>query len=130
MNMLLYYSSWCITVIHLFAFWQLYPWKYNIPVYIYAIGLVAAIVNHGTTNHFVKYIDRVIVTLAFLMNLYISVFYIKNTTAGMAVFFFATLGALSYVFSKQYEEYQNALHLITHASVSLSNIILIAALRE
>jgi len=136
MNITLFYSSLYFTFIHYF-FLNFKPinniyYINNINYYI-TLGLISSILNHGLTNNFFVYFDRIIMIINFFVMNYsiIKTFYKLNHYKLLICYILLYLSTYLYYYSKNIIKYNkinkinNNYHLLSHLFISINNIIIL-----
>lgn len=119
MNLILLLSSIVMGIIHLM-------WLFIIPnitsiPYFYAssFGIITSILNHGLTSDFLKYLDRVSLSLLVAYSLNIHYKY-----SLLYPFLFTTTGAVCYIAAKQTGDYR--LHAMSHILATANNFLILS----
>lgn len=108
MNSCLLLSSIICGLIICLIIYKKYNIKFNNIYILYIIGIITSIFNHGTSNYYCKYIDRLIITIIIIYLYWLfNNFFIRGLLIS-AVFYYliSKLNYLSYI--------KNYLHIFSH----------------
>ena len=122
-NNILFYSSIISSFAHilLFAFVPNFPQQW-----LYYTCLTTSIWNHGCKNNWVKWIDRIVVFVGVLHNVYWLSMSFHHTLWSWFGLVFTMNSATFYMVSKGLDDPmdQTLFHLVSHGCATLSNICL------
>lgn len=136
MNKSLYYSSAIVGAIILFISLGFYNSQLSFLYSITYIGIMTSILNHCTTSYAIKYTDRFVLVLSFLVYIYYA-FFISSNVIKISIFVLLGISVLCYLLCKliislsytdlfelPVNQISNTLHMTSHFLV-LSIFILI-----
>jgi len=118
-NIILFKSSLVLSLIHYIVYLYYKP-NNIILLYIFIIGLGASILNHLMTNELIKFIDRIVMLLAAIIE---SIIIIKLDLTNQLICFSFLKGAIIlYIFAKLYKK--TIIHALAHILLTMNHIIL------
>lgn len=131
-NLILYKSSCISGFVHLLFFILYIPTNLFL-ISIMVIGLCTSIFNHKYTNKLLQYLDRFVMIIGFLCNLYFIYNMCNLSHIGLKLFLVNLLlcsvclyfNAKNYI-KNNYTNYSNILHILAHILLTFIHIILIS----
>lgn len=123
MNIILFYSS--IAMLLSFIIISIYFYKNNKLYYIICIiaiiASILAILNHGYTSYFFKYLDRSFIIFTIVFHLFISYQFLKNKN-----YKYLILPIIFYIIAKCQNDKitKTYFHLLAHITIIFYHIIL------
>ncbi len=127
-NSVLFVSSLFLTFVHYWALMEVYPKVSPFYSFIILRGCLTSIYNHGYTDSFLKFYDRMVMHESAIVDIY---FMIKTNSlafAGpnilLAIWFYSISKFTSNIF------YRNLIHLLAHFSVTTAHIKIIIEIAE
>jgi hypothetical protein len=119
MNPLLFASSSIVGIILICISFYFYS-EDLLPLYIITyIGILTSIVNHGISNKYAKYADRIIMAISGILYIYYSI-QIKDDVSRITSIAIVIIMSILYFFSKYIKHYakntilSSKIHMITH----------------
>jgi hypothetical protein len=122
MNEYLFYSSLIVGVLIIGISIELYNPKLLYIYIITYIGIITSIFNHGTSNTYIKGIDRIIMGISIIVYIYYCI-QIHNSilkiTTLLMIFLMIFMYFLSKIIRSEYADFSTILHITTHIFVGI-----------
>ena len=139
-NPILFTSSIFMSIIHYIGLHKYNP-KNDLLIYCILFGLITSILNHGLTHYIFKYLDRGMMILGFLINMYFTTkIYLKKTNKYDKydkyhkyyvenIYFLILFAVIMFFITKVLLKSGKVLinyipHLIAHVIITIANILL------
>ena len=133
-NAILFGSSIIMTFFNYIGLYKYNP-KNDLLIYCILFGLITSILNHGLTHYIFKYLDRGMMILGFLINMYFTTkiylkkrnnydkYYVEN------IYFLIVFAVIMFFITKVLLKSGKVLinyipHLIAHVIITIANILL------
>lgn len=121
-NRILYISSCIMFIFHLIIIYIFNP--SIILQLLYIIGCITSILNHGSTNIYAKYTDRIVMVIGCLIDIY---FNLKlPSKKKYIVFIYIAMSVLFYFSAKYFEIVE--FHYSAHIFISIAHLIMLSNL--
>ena len=136
-NPLLFSSSICMTIFHYIGLHKYNP-KNDLLIYFILFGLITSILNHGLSHSIFKYLDRSMMVLAFLINIYFTTkvylktkdkYYVEN------IYFLIVLAVILFFITKLIlksgkKPLNYTPHVLAHIIITIANVLLFKELNK
>ena len=131
-NKILYISSLILAIVHYIVAYLYYNPKKNILLLVISFGLITSIINHKVTCHYAKIIDRIMMIIGFIYNLFIISNILNSVFMQNLCYLLLLLSVLLYLLNKKYilnNKSKNIysldiLHVLSHFILTINHIIL------